>query len=70
MAPLYHALRNSSEFQTTVCVTAQHRQMLDKVLRVFDITPDIDLDLMKSGQDLFDVTVSVLLGMREVFRKH
>ncbi len=70
MAPLFHALRDSSEFQTTVCVTAQHRQMLDQVLRVFDITPDIDLDLMKSGQDLFDVTVSVLQGMREVFREH
>lgn len=70
MAPLYHALRESSDFQTTVCVTAQHRQMLDQVLKVFDVTPDIDLDLMKPGQDLFDVTASVLLGMREVFRQH
>lgn len=70
MAPLYHALKESSDFQTTVCVTAQHRQMLDQVLKVFDVTPDIDLDLMKPGQDLFDVTASVLLGMREVFRQH
>lgn len=53
-----------------LCVTAQHRQMLDQALRVFDIVPDIDLDLMKPGQDLFDVTSSVLLGMREVLREH
>lgn len=70
MAPLYHALKKSSDFQTTVCVTAQHRQMLDQVLKVFEINPDIDLDLMRPGQDLFDVTASVLLGMRDVFRHH
>jgi UDP-N-acetylglucosamine 2-epimerase (non-hydrolysing) len=70
MAPLHHALRESSDFQTTVCVTAQHRQMLDQVLKVFELSPDIDLDLMKPGQDLFDVTASVLLGMREVFLQH
>ncbi len=70
MAPLYHALRDSPDFQTTVCVTAQHRQMLDQVLKLFEVTPDIDLDLMKPGQDLFDVTASVLLGMRDVFRQH
>ncbi len=70
MAPMYHALRESSDFQTAVCVTAQHRQMLDQVLKVFEVSPDIDLDLMKPGQDLFDVTASVLLGMREVFRHH
>lgn len=69
MAPLYHALRESSDFQTTVCVTAQHRQMLDQVLKVLEVSPDIDLDLMKPGQDLFDVTASVLLGMRDVFRQ-
>ena len=69
MAPLYHALKESSDlFETQVCVTAQHRQMLDQVLRVFDIKADIDLDLMKAGQDLFDVTTSVLLGMREVLK--
>ena len=70
MAPLYHALKESSDFQTTVCVTAQHRQMLDQVLKVFDVNPDIDLNLMKPGQDLFDVTESVLLGMRDVFRQY
>lgn len=70
MAPLYHALKESSDFETTVCVTAQHRQMLDQVLKVFELRPDIDLDLMKLGQDLFDVTASVLLGMRDIFRQH
>jgi UDP-N-acetylglucosamine 2-epimerase (non-hydrolysing) len=69
MAPLCHALRREHEaFETIVCVTAQHRQMLDQTLRVFDIVPDIDLDLMKPGQDLFDVTSAVLLGMREVLK--
>jgi len=71
MAPLCHALRYEHEtFETIVCVTAQHRQMLDQTLRVFDIVPDIDLDLMKPGQDLFDVTTSVLLGMREVIKSN
>lgn len=70
MAPLYHALKACPEqFETLVCVTAQHRQMLDQVLRVFEITPDIDLNLMKAGQDLYDVTASVLLGMRDVLRQ-
>ena len=69
MAPLFHALKARSDlFETQVCVTAQHRQMLDQVLRVFDVKADIDLDLMKTGQDLFDVTSSVLLGMREVLK--
>ncbi len=71
MAPLYHALKAyPEEFETQVCVTAQHRQMLDQVLRVFDITPDIDLNLMRAQQDLYDVTASVLLGMRDVLRQH
>lgn len=70
MAPLYHALRrHGDDFDTLACVTAQHRQMLDQVLQTFDITPDIDLNLMKPGQDLFDVTAAVLLGMREVIRR-
>lgn len=70
MAPLYHALkRRPGEFEVVLCVTAQHRQMLDQVLKVFDIAPDIDLDLMKPGQDLFDVTAAVLLGMREVLKE-
>lgn len=71
MAPLYHALKARPDlFETQVCVTAQHRQMLDQVLRVFDIKADIDLNLMRAGQDLFDVTSSVLLGMREVLKTH
>jgi UDP-N-acetylglucosamine 2-epimerase len=60
MAPLYHALKACPEqFETQVCVTAQHRQMLDQVLRVFEISPDIDLNLMKAGQDLYDVEPNI-----------
>jgi UDP-N-acetylglucosamine 2-epimerase (non-hydrolysing) len=71
MAPLYHALKAlPDEFETQLCVTAQHRQMLDQVLKVFEITPDIDLNLMKPGQDLFDVTAGVLHGMRDVLQAH
>ncbi len=71
MAPLYHGLkRYPDEFEVLVCVTAQHREMLDQVLKVFEIIPDIDLNLMKPGQDLFDVSASVLLNMREVLKKH
>lgn len=71
MAPLVHALKaRPDRFETLVCVTAQHRQMLDQVLKIFDIQPDIDLDLMKPGQDLFDVTAAVLLGMRPVLAEH
>ncbi len=70
MAPLVHALLAEPQaFDVKVCVTAQHREMLDQVLQIFDINPDIDLNLMKAGQDLFDVTSSVLLGMRGVFAK-
>lgn len=69
MAPLYHALKTQPDvFNTVLCVTAQHRQMLDQVLKVFDIKPDIDLNLMTPGQDLFDVTAAVLKGMREVLK--
>jgi UDP-N-acetylglucosamine 2-epimerase (non-hydrolysing) len=71
MAPLYHALKaQADEFETVLCVTAQHRQMLDQVLNVFDMKPDIDLNLMTPGQDLFDVTAAVLKGMRDVLRAH
>ena len=71
MAPLFHALKARSDlFETLVCVTAQHREMLDQVLKTFEITPDIDLNLMKAGQDLFDITASVLTGMREVLGKY
>ena len=68
MAPLVHAFKANPKFETIVCVTAQHREMLDQVLKIFDITPDIDLNLMKSGQDLYDVTNAVLLGMRDVLK--
>ncbi len=71
MAPLYHALKAQPDvFDTVLCVTAQHRQMLDQVLMVFDMTPDIDLNLMTPGQDLFDVTTAVLKGMRDVLKAH
>lgn len=69
MAPLCHALSNAPDFDNVVCVTAQHREMLDQALRVFDIVPDIDLNIMKPGQDLFDVTSAVLVGLRDVIRK-
>lgn len=67
MAPVVRALTNSDGIETKVCVTAQHRQMLDQVLDLFDITPDFDLDLMQPHQDLTDITNKVLLGMRDVF---
>lgn len=67
MAPLVHALKKYSErFETQVCVTAQHREMLDQVLELFQIVPDYDLNIMKPNQDLYDVTSRVLLGMRDV----
>lgn len=69
MAPLYHKLKEvGGEFQVITCVTAQHRQMLDQVLKVFEINPDIDLNVMKPGQDLYDVTSAVLVGMRDVLK--
>lgn len=67
MAPLVKAfLKDTQHFDTRVCVTAQHRQMLDQVLQVFDIHPDYDLNIMAPGQDLTDITSRVLLGMRDV----
>ncbi|WP_457594105.1 non-hydrolyzing UDP-N-acetylglucosamine 2-epimerase [Hydrogenimonas sp.] len=67
MAPLVKSLQRESDiFDTKVCVTAQHREMLDQVLDIFDIEPDFDLDIMKPGQDLYDVTSNVLLGMKKV----
>lgn len=70
MAPLVKEFqRRADEFVTIVCVTGQHRQMLDQVLRIFDITPDYDLNIMKQGQDLYDVTARVLTGMRDVLRE-
>ena len=71
MAPLVDALQSEPDaFDVKICVTAQHREMLDQVLQIFTIQPDIDLNLMKSGQDLFGVTSSVLLAMRGVFAEH
>ena len=67
MAPLVKKLQEYPEqFQTIVCVTGQHREMLDQVLRLFDIVPDYDLNIMKPNQDLFDITSRILLGMRDV----
>ncbi len=70
MAPLVKELaKHTDRFRSVVCVTGQHRQMLDQVLRIFDIQPDYDLDIMQQGQDLYDVTSRVLLGMRDVLRR-
>ncbi len=69
MAPLVLALQKEKDsFETIVCVTGQHREMLDQVLRIFDIKPDYDLNIMQKGQDLYDVTVRVLTGMRDVLK--
>lgn len=69
MAPLVKELQKFPDrFESLVCVTAQHRQMLDQVLQIFGIVPDYDLDIMQAGQDLYDVTARVLLGMREVLK--
>ena len=70
MAPLVKEFqKNSEDFQTLVCVTGQHREMLDQVLKIFEIKPDYDLNIMKQGQDLYDVTSRVLLGMRGVLKE-
>ena len=66
MAPLVKALEAEELLELKVCVTAQHREMLDQVLEIFDIDPDYDLNLMKAGQDLYDITANVLLGMKDV----
>ena len=69
MCPLVKEFQSHpEEFETIVCVTGQHREMLDQVLRIFDVKPDIDLNIMKQGQDLTDVTVRILNGMRDVFK--
>ena len=70
MAPLVKKFQKySSDFKTVVCVTGQHREMLDQVLKIFDIKPDYDLNIMKQGQDLYDITARVLLGMRDVLNE-
>ena len=69
MCPLVKEFqKRSEEMETIVCVTGQHREMLDQVLKIFDVKPDIDLNIMKQGQDLTDVTVRILSGMRDVFK--
>lgn len=70
MAPLVKAFeKHPQDFNTLVCVTGQHREMLDQVLHLFDIVPDYDLNIMKQGQDLYDVTARVLVGMRDVLKE-
>jgi UDP-N-acetylglucosamine 2-epimerase (non-hydrolysing) len=71
MAPLVKAFQNHQDaFETKVCVTAQHREMLDQVLDLFEIIPDYDLNIMKAGQDLYDITANVLLGMKTVLQEY
>ncbi|MEH3774372.1 UDP-N-acetylglucosamine 2-epimerase (non-hydrolyzing) [Enterobacter asburiae] len=69
MAPVVEFLKTDSRFISKVCVTAQHREMLDQVLQLFDIKPDYDLNIMKPGQDLTDITSSILLGLRSVLQE-
>ena len=70
MCPLVKEFQKKpEEFETIVCVTGQHREMLDQVLRIFEVQPDYDLNIMKQGQDLYDVTARVLVGMRDVLRE-
>src|SRR5690606_20872072 len=69
MAPLVKALAEDSFFDARVCVTAQHREMLDQVLELFEISPEYDLNLMKAGQDLYDIISGVLLGLRDVLKE-
>ncbi len=69
MAPVVTALRQAPDVETCVCVTAQHRQMLDQVLELFGIRPDFDLNIMKPGQDLTDITCNILLGLRDVLKQ-
>lgn len=69
MAPVVKTLQSDKSIETLVCVTGQHREMLDQVLHLFEIKPDYDLDIMKQGQDLYDVTSKVLVGMRDVLKE-
>jgi UDP-N-acetylglucosamine 2-epimerase (non-hydrolysing) len=69
MAPVVRALEASADFTSQVCVTGQHRQMLDQVLDLFELRPDFDLGLMRKDQDLFDITANALLGLRDVLRE-
>jgi len=69
MAPVFTALNSVAEFDVKICVTGQHRQMLDQVLSLFGIVPDFDLDMMRPNQDLTDITVNVLHGLRDIFKE-
>lgn len=70
MCPLVKEFQKyTEEFKTVVCVTGQHREMLDQVLTIFDVSPDYDLNIMKQKQDLYDVTARILIGMRDVFKE-
>ena len=70
MCPLVKEFqKHPTDFETIVCVTGQHREMLDQVLKIFEVTPDYDLNIMKQGQDLYDVTARVLVGMRDVLKE-
>jgi len=69
MCPLVKELKTRKNLRTTVCVTGQHRQMLDQVLKAFDIVPDFDLSIMKQGQDLFDISISILRHIKSVFQE-
>lgn len=69
MAPVVDRLKRDSRFHSKVCVTGQHRQMLDQVLELFEIRPEFDLNIMKSGQDLTDITSAILLGLREILQE-
>ena len=70
MAPLILELnKHRDKVKTIVCVTGQHREMLDQVLSIFKIKPDYDLNIMKKGQDLYDITSKVLLGLRDIFKQ-
>ena len=69
MAPLVKAFQSAKDqFDTIVTVTGQHKEMLEQVLSLFEITPDYDLAIMKQGQDLYDITSRILLGMRDVLK--
>ena len=70
MCPLVKELqKRPGEFETIVCVTGQHREMLDQVLQIFDVRPNYDLNIMKQGQDLTDVTSRILVGLRDVLKE-
>ena len=70
VAPLVKEFQQHADaFETIVCVTGQHREMLDQVLHLFEIVPDYDLNIVKDGQDLYDITSRVLVGMRDVIKE-